>query len=39
MEGFLRCRFGGAYILRGLYIEGLILEFYSNSVNCVLHHL
>ena len=28
-----------AYILRGLYIEGLILEFYSNSVNCVLHHL
>ena len=29
----------GAYILRGLYIEGLILEFYSNSVNCVLHHL
>ena len=31
-EGFLRYRFGGAYILgvgEGLYMEGLISEFYG----------
>ena len=35
--GFLRYRFGGAYIWRGLYMEGLtfgILQYFSLFSNC-----
>ena len=35
MEGFLRYRFGGSYIWRGLYMEGLIfrmLRYLSSQV-------
>ena len=35
-EGFLRYDFGGAYIWRGLYMEGRISEFYGSLVNLLL---
>ena len=39
-EGFLRCEFGGAYIWRGLYIEGLFSGLIYGTVEALVsgHH-
>ena len=38
MKGFLHYEFGGAYICRGLYMEGLIFGILRYSISTCHHH-